>query len=442
MRQDIWKFGSLIILAGLLGWYFGHPLLAMLIASFGVIVWQTYQLNRLFLWLSNRKNNPYPATNGLFYQLYRTINRRYKKDRARKRQLTNHLQQFRQAASALPNAIVLIDSVGKIQWANVNAEKIFDIQWPSDFGVGFSDLIRDPKIEQLLAFEQRNDQQQNNQQHNETEINSKIDSDQTISVQVVSYTENLRMVIGRDISRLVKVNQIQSDFVANVSHELKTPLTVLKGYLEILQNNSKLAAEFEKPLQQMTTQSDRMELIVQDLLYLAKLENKDDQPNHKAVDITNIINTILETISDRQQQKQLKIELDIDYNLQLLGSHTELHAAFSNLIFNAANYTPTQGIINVSWKATEEGACFSVKDNGDGIPANHLANLTRRFYRVDTDRSRERGGTGLGLAIVKHVLQRHNANLEIESQVGIGSEFNCIFPAKQTIDSELSHIAN
>ena len=133
--------------------------------------------------------------------------------------------------------------------------------------------------------------------------------------------------------------------------------------------------------------------------------------------------------------------MDIDYNLQLLGSHTELHAAFSNLIFNAANYTPKQGIINVSWKTTENGACFSVRDNGDGIPENHLAKLTRRFYRADTDRSRERGGTGLGLAIVKHVLQRHNAVLEIDIQVGIGSEFTCLFPARQLIVKELNDIA-
>ncbi|MBX2849234.1 MAG: phosphate regulon sensor histidine kinase PhoR [Acidiferrobacterales bacterium] len=427
MRQDIWKYVGLISLAGLLGWYFDFALLAMLICSVSIIGWQVYRLDRLFNWLSNHKNNPYPATHGQFYLLHRSINQRFKKDRARKRQLTKHLKQFRQAASALPNAIVLIDKFGKIQWANVNAEKLFGIQWPSDLGVGFTDLIRDPKVEDLLASQL---------EQKETEINSKLDPDLTLSVQVVSYMDDLRMVIGRDISRLVKINQIQSDFVANVSHELKTPLTVLKGYLEILQNSPKLSSDLEKPLQQMSTQSVRMEFIVQDLLYLAKLENRDEQPDHKPVDITHIINTIIETITDRQKEKQLKIELDIDYRLQLLGSHTELHAAFSNLIFNAVNYTPKRGVINVSWRATDDGACFSVRDNGDGIPEQHIANLTRRFYRVDNDRSRERGGTGLGLAIVKHVLQRHNGDLEIDSQIGVGSEFQCVFPAKQMLQPD------
>ena len=202
-------------------------------------------------------------------------------------------------------------------------------------------------------------------------INSKIDDDLTISIQVVNYTDNQRMVIGRDISRLVKVNQIQSDFVANVSHELKTPLTVLKGYIEILQNNPNVAAELEKPLEQMATQSERMEYIVQDLLYLAKLENKDDQTSHEPVDITNIINTIVETVNDRIHEKQLKLELDIDYTLSVFGSHTELHAAFSNLIFNAVNYTPKQGIIRVSWKADEEAACTCLWFFGAHEPCEH-----------------------------------------------------------------------
>ena len=431
MRQDLWKFGTLITITGLLGWYFGQALLSMLVMSIGIIGWQIYRLNLLYLWLENRKRNPYPDTHGQFYSLHRIINKRNNNNRARKKQLTKHLKQFRQAASALPNAIVLVDANGKIQWSNLKSEAIFGLKWPSDNGVGFTDLIRDPEIRKLLI---------KSNSINEVEITSHLDSDTTISVQIVSYTNELRMIIGRDITRLVKTSQIQSDFVANVSHELKTPLTVLKGYLEIFQNNLNLAKELEKPLQQMITQSDRMTLIVQDLLYLAKLENKDDQINHENVDITNIINTIVETISSRVHEKQLKLELNIDYKLTLVGSHTELHAAFSNLIFNAVNYTPKQGIINISWQSTQNGAIFCVKDNGQGIPDKHLARLTQRFYRVDNDRSREGGGTGLGLAIAKHVLQRHGASLEISSQVGEGSEFRCIFPMQQLSDVEMNSV--
>lgn len=433
MSQDLWKFGSLIVVSGLIGWYFDQPLLAMLITSIGIIVWQVYRLDLLYLWIINRKKNPYPDTHGQFYLLHRTINKINIKNSARKRRLTKYLKQFRKAASALPNAVVLIDPAGKITWANDNAQAIFGIDWRSDIGVRFTDLIRDPKVEKLLKKKNK---------LSETEINSQLNDDSTISVQVVNYTDDQRMVIGRDISRLVKVNQIQSDFVANVSHELKTPLTVLKGYLEILQNNPNLNQELEKPLAQMAMQSERMEYIVQDLLYLAKLENKDDQTQHETVDITNIINTIVETISDRVADKQLKLELDIDYSVSVIGSHTELHAAFSNLIFNAVNYTPKQGIIKVSWQSHVDGASFSVKDNGDGIPEQHLTRLTQRFYRIDNDRSREGGGTGLGLAIVKHVLQRHQAKLEIESKIGKGSEFKCVFTANHIVKSKLKEIVS
>lgn len=430
MHKDIRKFGSLILVAGLLGWLIEKPLLAMLIASVGIIIWQLYQLQRLTVWIGNR-NNVLPDTNGQFYRLYRIISQRSKKNRERKRQLTNYLKQFRKAASALPIAIVLVDDHGKIKWANNNAETLFGIRWPSDSGVVFTDLVRDIEVDKLLTKED-----------GEAELNSRLNADITLSVQVVRYTNDIRMVIGRDISRLIKTNQIQSNFVANVSHELKTPLTVLKGYLEILQNNPNITPELQRPLQQMNTQTERMAVIVHDLLYLAKLENKEDQTTHKAVDITHTINTIVETIDERLSEKQLKLELDIDYSLKILGCDTELHAAFSNLIFNAVNYTPRQGVINVSWQADKNGARFTVKDNGEGIPESHIPRLTERFYRVDNDRSREKGGTGLGLAIVKHVLQRHNASLKINSQLGVGSEFQCLFPAKQVLGQGLLDIAN
>jgi len=434
MRRDIWFFGLLIFTALCVGWVLGYPLSVALICALGIIIWQTYRLRLLYLWLSNPKKYPYTDTSGQFHLLHRTINKSNKKNRQQKKQLTNYLKQFRKAASALPDAIVLINNVGKIEWSNSNAERIFGIEWPKDYGVGFMNLVRHSRIESLLNTQDK--------KSNEIEITSRLNSDITINVQIIHYTKNLRMIIGRDISRLIENNQIQSDFVANVSHELKTPLTVLKGYFEIIKHNQHFSSEFAKPLDQMINQTNRMELIVQDLLYLAKLENRDDQVNHKEVDITHIINTIIETIEDKIIKKQLKLELHIDYNTKVLGSPSELHSAFSNLIFNAVNYTPNLGVINISWQSNQHGAEFVVKDNGDGIAANHLPNLTRRFYRVDSDRSRDRGGTGLGLAIVKHVMQRHNSELEINSDIGVGSEFSCLFPPKQIctmLSQEQSH---
>lgn len=423
MQNDLWKFSLIIVIAGAIGLLFGHPLLVMLITSIGIITWQTVHLQGLYKWIINPRKNPMHDTYGQVYLLHREINRRNLANKRQKRQLSTFISQFRKATSALPDAIVLVSDSGKIEWANSNAKKVLGIKWPEDAQVRFTDLIRYPEVDKLLDLNMTSEQG--------IEINSKDNREQTINVKCVRYTDKLRMVIARDVSRLIKVNEMHADFVANVSHELKTPLTVLRGYLEIIQDSQGLPDNFIKPFKQMSLQSSRMQFIVNDLLYLAKLEDTENIKARDPIDVTHIINTIIESVQPLIEEKHHKLELDIDYDLNVIGAQTELHSAFNNLITNAIHYTPEQGLIKVRWRADENGATFSVKDNGLGIPALHLGRLTQRFYRVDADRSRGGGGTGLGLAIVKHVLQRHNAILEINSTEGVGSEFKCLFPAEK-----------
>jgi len=427
MQHDIRKFVGLILVAAVFGYTIEHVLLSMLVASIAIIVWQVYRLNLLYLWAENPKTNPMPEVSGQLHNLYRSILRTNAKNSKRKRQLSAYLTQFRKAVSALPDAIVLVDDHGKIEWANKNANTVLGIRWPEDSNVRFGDLIRYPEVNQLL----KKANSKKSQPEFGVVVNSTSNNEQTISFKCIRYTNTLRMVVARDVSRLVKVNQMQSDFVANVSHELKTPLTVLKGYVEILRDNPDLPLKFAKPLVQMNLQSVRMELIVGDLLYLARLEDSANISPHETVDISNLINTIVDAVGPLVEDKQHILELDIDHSLDLNGASSELHSAFSNLITNAINYTPDNGVIKVRWQREQRNgrdcAVFSVADNGYGIAAQHLDRLTQRFYRVDTDRSRDGGGTGLGLAIVKHVLQRHMAELEIESQEEEGSVFRCVF---------------
>ena len=431
MRYDLWKFGLLMVLAAIAGWILGATLLVMLLVSLGIIIWQIFRVERLLKWVRNPNKTSPPDSGGQLYSLIRVLSRRETKNRKRKKQLSAYLKQFRRAASALPDAIVLLDTFGKIEWANKNARQILGIEWPQDANVRFADLVRDPEVNKLL---QSNDQNQFSQG---VEISNAKNTEFIVNIKVVPYTNDLRMVIARDVSRLVKVNKMQSDFVANVSHELKTPLTVLKGYLEIIDNYAELPENLAKPIEQMSAQSDRMQLIVQDLLYLAKLEDKGQISEQIEIDITPILNGIIETAQEKVQLKQQKIEIDINSDIHLKGNATELHAAFSNLIFNAINYTPEDGIVKIKWGLNKYGgATFQIKDNGEGIASHHIARLTRRFYRVDSDRSRQGGGTGLGLAIVKHVLERHSAQLEIDSSVGVGSEFRCLFPQDKVVDTQ------
>ena len=424
MQQDIWKFTALILVAALFGFTIGYVTVSMLLMSLGIIAWQIYRLKTLSEWVENPKHNPMPEVSGQLSTLYRSIRRKNTTNSKRKRQLSAYLTQFRKAVSALPDAIILIDDNGKIEWANKNANPVLGIRWPEDSNVRFGDLIRYPEVAKLL----KQADSSKNSSNQGVVVNSIANNEQTISFKCVRYSNDIRMVIARDVSRLIKINQMHSDFVANVSHELKTPLTVLKGYVEILRDSPELPAKFSKPISQMNLQSVRMELIVGDLLYLAKLEDTANIKPRKNVNVTHLVNTIIESVSPLIDEKQHKLELDIDYSLNIAGAQNELHSAFSNLITNAINYTPNQGVIKVRWSENDNGSVFSVSDNGIGIAAQHRERLTQRFYRVDTDRSREGGGTGLGLAIVKHVLQRHDAELDVVSVEGEGSTFRCLFP--------------
>lgn len=428
MRYDIWKFIGVFFVAGLVGNALGIFLISLLIAALGIICWQIYRLNLLYRWVINPHKDPLAETSGQFYLLHREVSRRNLKANTRKRQLSLLLSQFRKAMGALPDAFVLIDDNDKIQWANTHSKDVLGIQWPSDAGLRFGNLIRYPEVSRLLK--------DRNPPSEGTEIHPITNKEQTINIKCVRYTDSMRIIVARDVSRLIKVNQMHKDFVANVSHELKTPLTVLKGYLEILLAGDDLPQELNKPMQQMSLQSARMHLIVNDLLYLAKLEDAENTQPHKLVDVSVLLDSILESIQPLIKEKQHTLELDIDNQLKLFGTTTELHSALSNLITNAIHYTSNGGSIRVRWYLSQHKenhqAIFSVEDNGPGIATLHLDRLTQRFYRVDSNRSRESGGTGLGLAIVKHVLQRHNAELQIKSVEGEGSEFMCVFPKTQT----------
>ncbi len=423
MGNDLWKYTGFLAGGALLGYSLGATLQITLLVAIGIIVWQTHRVNLIQKWLDKPSEFPMPEMGGLYYQLHKKLTKRNAQYAKRKKQLSNYLSQFRSAVGAMPDAIVLIDRYGKIEWANANSVALLGIRWPEDAGVRFSDLIRAPEVEAMLRNK--------SSKRESAEINSLTLNNQIINLKSIPYTEFTRMIIARDVSQLIKVNQMHTDFVANVSHELKTPLTVLKGYVEILQNSKDLPEKFIKPLQQMDLQSVRMQLIVNDLLYLAKLEDTANKTPPQPVEVTHLVNAIIESVQPLLEEKRHKIELDVDPNIRILGAQTELHSAFSNLITNAINYTEPQGTIHVHWQSHAGGAMFSVKDNGLGIQPQHINRLTQRFYRVDTDRSREGGGTGLGLAIVKHVLQRHDGELEISSKEGKGSVFSCQFPANK-----------
>jgi two-component system phosphate regulon sensor histidine kinase PhoR len=237
----------------------------------------------------------------------------------------------------------------------------------------------------------------------------------------------------KDITQADRLDQTRRDFVANVSHELRTPLTVLAGFLETMQEIDLDEDERRRYLSMMADQSSRMQSIVQDLLTLSSIESA-PPPDNDVVDMANLINKLRRDAEALSGGRHTIVVESAD-NGDLRGSEPELVSALANLVTNAVRYTPTGGTITLTWKTSPQGAEFAVQDTGPGIDAKHIPRLTERFYRVDRGRSRDSGGTGLGLAIVKHSLNRHQALLDIKSEIGVGSRFAACFPSSRLVNS-------
>ncbi|WP_460876723.1 phosphate regulon sensor histidine kinase PhoR [Rhodanobacter koreensis] len=332
----------------------------------------------------------------------------------RSRRIASSLRDLRNAASQLPDAVVLLDQDQHVRWFNHAAEDLLGLRRPKDRGVA---------LQQRLATSDLSDWLRDGAQEPLNDVAAPGHANSQLNVSMLPFGRRQQLLLARDISHLNRLEQVRRDFVANVSHELRTPLTVIHGYLELIDPED--VPELAPVLGEMRAQSKRMGQIVEDLLALSRLETQ-----HQIVDERVPMAPLLATVrkeAEALSQGRHQITLESTAEADLLGSPKDLHSALSNLVSNAVRYTPTGGSITIRWQRTPDGASYSVIDTGFGIPASHLARLTERFYRISSSRSRDSGGTGLGLSIVKHVLNLHQAQLRIESTPGAGSTFTCHF---------------
>ena len=330
----------------------------------------------------------------------------------RETELEESLVRWRDAARALPDGVVILDA-DRIAWSNDTAQGHLNIG-PDDVGTRITHLVRAPDFMRYLDAGEF-----------DKPVQIRAGAERLLSVLVVPYGREQRLVLSRDVTQLERVERMRSEFVANVSHELRTPLTVVAGFLEMLRDETD-AAERDRFLALMTQQSQRMQRLVEDLLTLSSLESAPPPPVDEVVDMRALAERLAAEARALSGGRH-HIAVDAPAGLDLVGSEKELASAFGNLVSNAVRYTPQDGTIHIRWHAAGDGARFAVEDTGIGIAPEHLPRLAERFYRVDRGRSRESGGTGLGLAIVKHALMRHGGVLEIESTPGEGSRFAARF---------------
>ena len=350
------------------------------------------------------------------------------RERASRRKLVGMLRAYRALADALPDAVIVAERDSqRITWFNAAANRLLGLHYPEDVDAPLGERLQPLPISRWLASGRMAEPL--------ADIASPLDPSMRLSLRLVPYSEDLWLLIARDVSRLTRLEEMRRDFVANVSHELRTPLTVVHGYLEMLDDIRLDPAdqpEWAPMLAEMQRQSQRMTQLVEDLLTLSRLEAR-EALDEEQVSMVSMLST-LRREAEALSQGRHTVTVEDHAGIDLWGSTRELHSAFSNLVSNAVRYTPAGGSIAIRLaRGDDGGAVLSVRDSGFGIPATHLPRLTERFYRVSTSRSRESGGTGLGLAIVKHVLGLHQARLQIDREVGQGSVFAGVFGPERVL---------
>jgi two-component system phosphate regulon sensor histidine kinase PhoR len=255
------------------------------------------------------------------------------------------------------------------------------------------------------------------------------DSNLSLMIQAFPFGQKRHLLLVQDVTDLQKADAMRRDFVANVSHEMRTPITVLMGFLETIQSLDIDKAQRDQYFEMMMSQAQRMKSLVEDLLTLANLEANTLPAPLQIIKIDTLM-ALVRNDAEALSQGRHALNFEISTPCNLMGEEREILSAFSNLVSNAIRYTPDVGAVTAKWSVNSQGQGeFSVTDTGPGIASEHLSRLTERFYRVDRSRSRDTGGTGLGLAIVKHIANRHQGQLVIESTPGKGSTFTLRFPS-------------
>jgi len=424
-QEELRLFLGMLLIAGLAGTLTGQLLPCLLLGLLVYLGWHLYQLARLPN-LLGQDGQEGPRPSGLWKGIVRDIHDLQASNHSRSHDLSCQLDRFRDTVNTLPDAVIILEPSGRVDWCNPASDDLLDIVWPDSQGRLFPVLVPDPVLGEYLA---------SGNFDLPLVITSPANRAKILSVFIAPLKReaNRLMVVAQDITRQYYLDTARRDFVANVSHELRTPLTVISGLAEQLNMDAPDPATLPRSTGLILQQARRMSELVADLLTLSRLEMQQESAPDERVPVAELLTTIIEEARTLSGTAQHVLQLDIRSPDGLRGNAKELRTAFSNLVTNAIRHTPNQAEVRLLWQVDHEGGHFSVTDSGEGIAARHIPRLTERLYRVDASHSRDTGGTGLGLAIVKHVLERHEAELEIISTVGGGSTFTCHFPPAKVI---------
>ncbi|HEY0943097.1 MAG TPA: phosphate regulon sensor histidine kinase PhoR [Steroidobacter sp.] len=429
--QSISRLGIALAVAFLLGLMFGRVALALAI-TFGIYsLVQLWNVLRVEYWLRYRRVEAPPDISGVWGEVVTIISRIYRRKQFHRARVRELLREFRRLTAAMPEGAVLLGPEHEILWFNAHAGEWLGLRRKRDVGIRIENLVRHPTFVEYLR----------SGHPSEGAIVQDLETDRWLAFNLVrTGTTERQLLMIRDVSQEQQLQSMRKDFVANASHELRSPLTVISGYLDALAEDGNMDPAWNTPVQEMRRQAERMRTIIKDLLELSKLESGEHTQDDQPVDMAGMLTLLRKEVMALEQHPR-DVRLQLESNALLKGVESELHSVASNLISNAVKYTPPDGEIELRWWTDESGAHLSVRDTGIGIAEEHIPRLTERFYRVDPGRARSMGGSGLGLAIVKHALQRHDATLEIKSKEGAGSTFTCHFPSDRVVQRSTGALA-
>ncbi|GLS82952.1 phosphate regulon sensor histidine kinase PhoR [Paraferrimonas haliotis] len=417
-RQIGVRLVLLLAVLGLLGWVLNAVWQTLFFGTLAALVWHLRQQQRLSDWLWRDNKLLPPKGQGYWEEIFNGLYRMQSQHRRKQRHLAHLLRQFRQGAEALPDAAVVLDNDFSIIWCNKMATLHLGLQWPNDQSQRIDNLLRMPEFTQYLSAREFAEP---------FEMVPIPTRGHKVEIRIISYGDGQYLLIGRDVQRVRQLEGMRRNFVSNVSHELKTPLTVLYGYLEMMAMSA--PDNQAKAIALMQQQATRMNAMVEQLLELSRMESASTIELNKPINLASLMAEVKNEAQGLASPSH-QLVFDVDTQVSCYGSEMQLHSAFSNLISNAIRYSVDGGQIEVSWQKVALGVKFSVSDQGIGIDTSHFNRLTERFYRVDDARSRDNGGSGLGLAIVKHALSAYDAELTLTSELGKGSCFSFIIPNK------------
>jgi len=401
-----------------IGWLYGQPQRGLLLASLAALIWQSVKLRQFEQALRTRNFEAFRFGEGIWQEIFSRFNHLRNRSRKHKHRYHTLLKEMRATANAMPDAGIVLNAGFEIQLCNHAAKKLVGVRSRLDRGQRVDNIVRDPRFAAYLSSADHNPG---------VEIVSPLKEQEWLFCRLVPYGPDQYLLFIRDITESRRLATLRREFVANASHELRSPLTVICGYLDALADDDRMPMHLRKPVGQMQSQAQRMNNIVAELLELSRLEAAGPAGSGQRMDIETIVNSAISNLAG--PDRAATIEVNIVSAAGLFGHASEIESVVANLLSNALRHTPAEGRVTVQWNADAESATLTVTDTGEGIAEEHLPRLTERFFRVDSGRARDAGGVGLGLAIVKHVLLRHDAQLHIESRPGEGSRFSCRFDA-------------